>query len=669
MNAFRTLPILHRPSRSSSPAPPTVQPTNASGIPASSEKRRSRSLSRQVADKVSSLQLSTNGNSTPTNGSMAPSSNTSSQPVGKRLSPPGSRSSTPNNFASPLPTVTTGEGPANGYMDVISLRLNETVNKAIAGVDFNNKKGFKKGNGLLVGEAVVKELPEPPFDAYLMRAILRTSVRSLSIYTTRLESLLLPSLTDASFFAPFNFSPSGYPLNPVQYFALSIAHAAWETCETLELTLESGKWPKFVCEALRPIMDKLDLVVSKVVQSLLLTLKKELIASLARTEGISPPGNKPIGLTTIPTPTSAAPLPKDANSLPSTGLAKEQSASGVPRTLTIPSCLQSFASRVDGARKIFEIVAKPCADDGEGWITSIVVAVIWKGICVIAEMDPGPLGRPPSPSSVTRALAGLGKEKEAVNGISSSSSLHGVTAKLASSFSLPSRSQSRASSPPRNKASLDPITLALYSLEALVKRLVTGLVQSPSPADYQDEHLAREALSEAVEALKSFRIISSAMYTGSRPSARLLASARRLRDDVEDPVEDELDNAMEDIQPPILFSVVSHQANMLLSSLSTEKVHMKLCHPSEAWGRAPGEYERQVLATFSSADDSARQVALAMKPEIERVLSQLSSLVSQRGLASKESKEQDTLAEAVECVKCLGVLCDARCGVKAGGDH
>ena len=41
-------------------------------------------------------------------------------------------------------------------MDVVGLRLNETVNKACAGVDFKAKKGFKKGSGWSVGETVVK---------------------------------------------------------------------------------------------------------------------------------------------------------------------------------------------------------------------------------------------------------------------------------------------------------------------------------------------------------------------------------------------------------------------------------------------------------------------------------------------------------------------------------
>lgn len=41
-------------------------------------------------------------------------------------------------------------------MDVIGLRLNESVNKACLGVDAKAKKGFRKGSGWTVGDSVAK---------------------------------------------------------------------------------------------------------------------------------------------------------------------------------------------------------------------------------------------------------------------------------------------------------------------------------------------------------------------------------------------------------------------------------------------------------------------------------------------------------------------------------
>ena len=116
-----------------------------------------------------------------------------------------------------------------------------------------------------------RELPPPASDAYLLRAVLRTSVRSLSIYTSRLEYFLLPGITHADFPLPVNLNaaPITTPLlNTVQAYVLSICHAAWETCEVLEVALETTAYPRFVSETLRPVMDKLDSVVARVVMPL-----------------------------------------------------------------------------------------------------------------------------------------------------------------------------------------------------------------------------------------------------------------------------------------------------------------------------------------------------------------------------------------------------------------
>ena len=690
MNALRTLPILHRPSRPASPAPPSTQTTTATAQPPSAlglgilqsvsepGKPRSRSLSRQVTDKTA-----TNGTSSPIgitgiNGAtMAPPAQN-----GKRASPPGSRAPTPRLNSTPIPTGGDGTAtPQTGYMDVLGLRLNESVNKACLGVDFKAKKGFKQGSGWGVGEAVVKEMPTPQSDAYLLRAVLRTAVRSLSIYITRLESILLPAITDPTFIAPLNLSAavSSHPLNPVQYFALSVAHTAWQTCETLEQTLETGTWPRFVSEALRPVMDKLDLVVGKVVQPLLLGLKRDLIAALSRTDGASPAGGKTIGLAHTPAPATATangsivPMTKENSSAPLSRLTKEPSGGGHSRVaqLPVPVCLQHFAARVDGARKVLDIIAHPCQDDGEGWVTGVVVAVIWKGMCVISEKDLGPSApRPPSPGQVSKALNGLKLEKD-LYAQNPTPSLGGVTAKLTTM--LPSRTASRGPSPPRQSSRWDPMTHALLSLEGLVKRLVTGLVEPAlAPAQLpgqvlEPEHIAREALFEALEALTSFRTVSSAI-NGSNASARLLASSRRIRDDIDDDDEEVLDDAMEDMPAVTILTVLLRRANCALSLLPVSEkgpspIDLRIRSPAEVWGWTVVEYERQALSGFAAAEDWGKRVASTLKLEIERVMAVLATLTA-RSIEGGEKSAMKEVSEAVNWVKCLGVACEARGGVR-----
>lgn len=590
-------------------------------------------------------------------------------------------------------------------MEVIGLRLNEVVNKACAGVDYKTKKGFKKGQGWTVGESVVKELPYPPNDAYLIRAVLRTAVRSLSIYTTRLESLLLPALSDTTFSQALSLTgaagPAVQPLNPAQYYAVTVAHAAWETCEVLEQALETRQWPRFVNETLRPVMDKLDLVVGKVIQPLLQGLKRDLVASLARTDGTSPPGGKVVGLASIPAPAAAGPvlMTKEPSQTPGSRLVKEPSDRGHARSLAIPVCLQHFAARVDGARKVLEIIAAPCADDGEGWVTGVAVATAWKGMCVLSDRDWSQSnGRPPSPGSVARALHGLANKEGQAHGHGHGhapastipSAPLSVTAKLTNGLGiLPSRSASRPASPPRSK--LDPSVHALLSFEGLLKRLVQGLVQPPSATASDPnatEHLAREALHEALEAVESFRIVSTAMASGPHASSRIMNSLVRVRDDVDDETEEALDDAIEDLPPVTLFAILHKQANAVLAYLPAvsavsddEKAtgavapQLQLKTPSEVWGWTKADFERQVLSGFGAAEEHARRVALALKGEVERVLSELARLaarISEEQGAAKESDGRESKAmrdvkEAVVWVKALGVATEARTGVRPVG--
>lgn len=714
MNAIRLSTFTNRQSRPSSPSPAATQvtPANANGyhslppVEASASepaKPRSRSLSRQVAERVSNLQLS----GPPRAASVLPS-----QPLGgKRVSPPSSRAPTPRIASTPLPSapgtpLAPGmDGPQGGaFMEALGLRLNEQVNKACTGVDFKAKKGFRKGSGWGVGESVVKELPYPPNDHYLIRAILRTAVRSLSIYTTRLESLLLPALTEPALGYPLNLAsiPNTHPLNSTQYYAVSVAHAAWETCEVLEQALETGKWPKFVADALRPTMDKFDLIVGKVIQPLLKSLRRDLVLSLDKHGGASPP-IKGVPLSSLPAPgalTLPAPNGHNPPSRESTTslakLTKSPSSGGTQRQLPIPVLLQQFAARVDGAKKVMEIVCKPCADDGEGWITGVVVAVVWRSMCVVAEREWQAGGqRPPSPTAVSKALHhASGTKPTATLSMGPPAALTGVTAKL--NTILPSRTASRAPSPPRS--AYDPMTHALLSLQSMMKRLVGDLVvpvvpaaptSAEPPATGTTE--AGEALHEALEALESLRIVSSAMHS-THASARLVASARRVRDEVdsEDPAEDALDDAVEDVPSILLLSVLIRQANLALAAIPHGTLSalslplgigqgelpaapaapaslsaLQLPAPAHVFAFSQSEYEARALSGFQMAEVMGQKLMQGAAGELGRVLAVLKE--AEGGSGVEGEKRRQGLREAREWVEVLGLVGEARVGVKLEG--
>jgi hypothetical protein len=548
---------------------------------------------------------------------------------------------------------------AGAHVDAIGLRFNEAVNRALAGVDAKTKKGFRKGAGWTVGESIAHELGNSaPTDTYLLRAILRTAVRALSIYVSRLDALLLPALSDPQFSAPLNLTPAHHhasPLNATQAYAVSVAHAAWEACERIEQMLDLGQYPRFLEDGLRPTLDKFDTVVGKVVRPIFLQLKVDLEASVSNTAGGAPKTSA--GAMTVPAAVNGAPLTREKSNPGVPRLAKESSGGGHPRALTVPSSLQHFASRVDGARKVLETVAVPCGHDGEGWIVKVMVAVVWRGMRVIMEADNTP-NRAPSPGSVHKALSGLGKE--ATPTVVQSPSIAKITSL---SILTPRGTGSRPPSPPRTASQFDPATHSLMSFEGLVKRLVTGLVQPPtappSSADTDDqeqEHIAREALHEAREALESAIIATSASH-GDNASARILASVRRLRDDIDDDADEKLDDALEDLPSVQLFNLIQRRANSALAALPINPP-LRLREVAEIWGWTQAEYERQILSGFGPAEEYGPRVAAALQPEIENMLG---SLVT---IPVDDPSSKAAVMAATEWVRALGVALEARCDVK-----
>jgi hypothetical protein len=360
---------------------------------------------------------------------------------------------------------------------------------------------------------------------------------------------------------------------------------------------------------------------------------------------------------TVPAAVNGAPLTREKSNPGVPRLAKESSGGGHPRALTVPSSLQHFASRVDGARKVLETVAVPCGHDGEGWIVKVMVAVVWRGMRVIMEADNTP-NRAPSPGSVHKALSGLGKE--ATPTVVQSPSIAKITSL---SILTPRGTGSRPPSPPRTASQFDPATHSLMSFEGLVKRLVTGLVQPPtappSSADTDDqeqEHIAREALHEAREALESAIIATSASH-GDNASARILASVRRLRDDIDDDADEKLDDALEDLPSVQLFNLIQRRANSALAALPINPP-LRLREVAEIWGWTQAEYERQILSGFGPAEEYGPRVAAALQPEIENMLG---SLVT---IPVDDPSSKAAVMAATEWVRALGVALEARCDVK-----
>jgi hypothetical protein len=125
----------------------------------------------------------------------------------------------------------------------------------------------------------------------------------------------------------------------------------------------------------------------------------------------------------------------------------------------------------------------------------------------------------------------------------------------------------------------------------------------------------------------------------------MLAALRRVRDEVDDVSEEALDDAIEDMNSVILFTILINQANSVLPS------DIRLKSPHEACGRGAAEYDRTVMSGFSSAEECARKVATGIKADIDRVMGEIKEHGCGDGVGA-------------EWVRCVALALDARAQVK-----
>lgn len=423
---------------------------------------------------------------------------------------------------------------------------------------------------------------------------------SIDNRASRIETLLLPAIVDPTFSHPILSAPlpppsirlnsvsaiAQSPFNACQTYCLSLAHIAFEVRDTLAgfLMAESSESkPRFVGDSLKPILEKLDFIMGKVVQPLLARLKKELADSLCalKSTAIAPPG-KP----------NKALAPVDA----------------------IPSGLAPFASKVDLARRCLAKIAAHCGDAGEGWVVGVVASTVWRGMVSIVER-PCPPGEKLSPKGINQKMPSI-----PVNPASSTPSQPIGKPKpstiVATLLRPPS---SRPSSPPRPTIT-DPSTLLVISFEVLIRKLVDGLVPYVLPASSDPGHLAREALAEAVEALQSLRTVITTLGRPNGGLDAILAGLHELKSSEEEEGEedDEFLDALDDVPPVLLFHL---WGTRLASSLGGDDHRPRLIRcPYALFGWTKEQYERTVLAGFGAAEEWERKVGAVVKAEVGAVL-------------------------------------------------
>lgn len=217
-------------------------------------------------------------------------------------------------------------------------------------------------------------------DPYLLRAVSRTVLKTLSQFVTRIESQLVSSVTDpAAHQVPTSVKgQQGIPA--AMEFNLAIMSMEWIVEESLERCLDGlpplallyspsllsptaaegtaqPRMPSFVFEILSPLREQMEASIIHVVQPILLNVKASLVTCLLRanTQPFTPRG-----------------LGESVSCTDST-----DNASKVP-------WYKELEERLDAAYRLLMLrVADRCGQDGQAWFISVATYAIWKGLVIL----------------------------------------------------------------------------------------------------------------------------------------------------------------------------------------------------------------------------------------------------------------------------------------------
>lgn len=162
------------------------------------------------------------------------------------------------------------------YLARASQRLNEAVGQAFAG-GVRNPPGMTEGTN--VARMMANELDSAKFDPLLVRAVARAVKTSLEVFHSRLDALVSRDRAATSL-----AGPTATAQLAENALVTTCAYTAWSRLRKLE-----DEYPEVVYGILRPAVAELHVLVDRVVDPLLASMKRELGAIVAKIHSASPP--------------------------------------------------------------------------------------------------------------------------------------------------------------------------------------------------------------------------------------------------------------------------------------------------------------------------------------------------------------------------------------------
>ena len=596
-----------------------------------------------------------------------------------------------------------GNGTAAGVRDGVGI-------PTLSIISYDGKKLPDKAKVTELAQNVSEQLHyAASVDAYLLRAVARQILKALTLFATRVDSLLIPSAKDPNVLRIPSTPKEGRILPPAMEFNIGLAAIAWTLEDSLERCLEGEdgehpQMPRFVSEILTPVRKHLEATILHVIQPILTGTKASITASVQKAV---PNPFSPVGLlqSLVSGPIS------DQRSPNALSVAADGAASPMLPYVTSPgdispsakstesasssAWLKDLDARLSGCRRMLVArIENRTSKDGEGWFISVAIHIIWKALFILSSRHAEPVfmcttfdGSPLSPQGGPTRVA-------TINGLSSVASLvdsSGVK-RSPSPAQLSSALKAVAlSNKPRRSESLDTsrnasgaatpgkvcsqpvpdggfyrgrkvaqIVSDLTSFEKLVKEFCSGFTSEPvrrsnlashvvvaageddvdssSEESDEEDELARAALAEALQGLKSIITCVQVLEFNPQSVALALRGKGQPRDasPLADPAQTlpaETVRAFRAAPPLILLHVLFNRL-----PLTSGRIHIPA--PNEAFGLSWQQYE-QSIPGFVGGHTWADALLSEWKPFLETNLAELDSQLE----AAEKDAEQARLQQ------------------------
>ncbi|OCH91428.1 hypothetical protein OBBRIDRAFT_728808 [Obba rivulosa] len=384
-----------------------------------------------------------------------------------------------STFKRPAPAPTQGVMPLavtqdGSYIEVLSLKLSEAVSKALAhptgpappNEALNGRRPLPAGRGRALGALVANEIKASRENPHLLRAMMRTLHRPLSVLLTNLSGMLVPLLSSSAFLVPAAPTPQAPQPNATQLHAIGIATFAGELLETFD-DLGLGAETDTRGDGLKSIREGLASIVKRVIEPLMNGIKHELMPVIQALE------NPPVA--GVKAPAGA----KYVNH---------------PSITSLQTVMPVYA------RALARYTASTAAENA---LASLLISLVWRGLVALSHRPAPPPSPPASP-----ALSAIGLKGTKELRVSRSATAPSVTPPA-----TPGPSRFTLKLPPSRPPSPTGAPLVQRNTLAVDARALCDLLNTlPRPSvDNPRTKLAREAVDEAFEALRALATLLEAL--------------------------------------------------------------------------------------------------------------------------------------------------------------